>query len=131
MRTPEEVLENTVRRCRERNIIIPTYREMVDPALVSEGIRAELQDIGLWDLNPRNLFRITWKNEAVETGGGFGGVNLFFKPSFAAANMPANARYGLHDGSGQRSSTRVAFSIPLLWRGMRINAERLRCAQPT
>ena len=80
MRTPEEVLENTVRRCRERNIIIPTYREMVDPALVSEGIRAELQDIGLWDLNPRNLFRITWKNEAVETGGGFGGVNFVELP---------------------------------------------------
>ncbi len=80
MRTPEEVLENTVRRCRERNIIIPTYREMVDPALVPEGIRAELQDIGLWDLNPRNLFRITWKNEAVETGGGFGGVNFVELP---------------------------------------------------
>ena len=81
MRSPEEVLENTIRRCRERDIIIPTYREMVDPALVPEGIRAELGDIGLWDLNPRNLFRITWKNEPVETGGGFGGVNFIELPS--------------------------------------------------
>jgi len=80
MRTPEEVLENTIRRCRERDIIIPTYREMVDPASVPDGIRAELRDIGLWDLNPRNLFRITWKNEPVETGGGFGGVNFVELP---------------------------------------------------
>ncbi len=80
MRSSEEVLENTVRRCRERDIIIPTYREMVDPNLVPEGIRSELSDIGLWDLNPRNLFRITWKNEPVETGGGFGGVNYLELP---------------------------------------------------
>jgi cysteine synthase A len=80
MRTPEEVLENTVRRCRERDIIIPTYREMVEPASVPDGIQAELRGIGLWDLNPRNLFRITWKNEPVETGGGFGGVNFVELP---------------------------------------------------
>ncbi len=31
--------------------------------------------MGLWDITPRNLFRITWKNEPVADGGGFGGVN--------------------------------------------------------
>ena len=81
MKKPEEVLENTVQRCRERNIIIPTYREMADPMLVPEGIRIELRDIGLWDLNPRNLFRITWKNEPVASGGGFDGVNFIELPS--------------------------------------------------
>jgi cysteine synthase A len=80
MRTPEEVLENTVRRCRERDIIIPTYREMVDPGVIPAGIRSELGGIGLWDLNPRNLFRITWKNEPVATGGGFGNVNYVELP---------------------------------------------------
>ena len=76
----DQVLDNTVRRCRERNIIIPTYREMRNPELIPEGIRAELADIGLWDLNPRNLFRITWKNEPVASGGGFGGVNFLELP---------------------------------------------------
>ena len=33
------------------------------------------------DLNPRNLFRITWKNEPVASGGGFGGVNYLDLPS--------------------------------------------------
>lgn len=77
----QEVLRRTIERCRERDIIIPTYAEMADPALVPEGIRRELAAIGLWDLHPRNLFRITWKNEPVETGGAFGGVNyLEFPP---------------------------------------------------
>jgi cysteine synthase len=80
MRTPDEVLENTIRRCRERDIIIPTYRQMADPSLVPEGIRRELAGIGLWDLKPRNLFRITWKNEPVAFGGGFGGVNFMELP---------------------------------------------------
>ena len=62
MATPGEVLENTVQRCRERDIIIPTYREMADPTLVPQGIGEELAGIGLWDLHSRNLFRITWKN---------------------------------------------------------------------
>jgi cysteine synthase len=76
----EKVLENTIQRCRERNIIIPTYEEMVDPTKIPQGIRAELKDLGLWDLNSRNLFRITWKNEPVEKGGGFGGVNYLEVP---------------------------------------------------
>ena len=67
MKNPEEVLENTVQRCRERDIIIPTYRELADPTLMPEGIREELRDIGLWDLNPRNLFRISWKNDPVQS----------------------------------------------------------------
>ena len=81
MGNPEQVLENTIQRCRERDIIIPTYREMADPSLVPDGIREELGEIGLWDLHSRNLFRITWKNEPVEKGGGFGGVNFIELPS--------------------------------------------------
>ena len=81
MKNPEEVLKNTVQRCRERDIIIPTYRELNDPTLIPEGIREELRDIGLWDLNPRNLFRLSWKNEPVASGGGFDGVNFVELPS--------------------------------------------------
>ena len=81
MRTTEQVLENTIQRCRERDIIIPTYREMADPSRVPAGIRDELAEIGLWDLHPRNLFRITWRNEPVKRGGGFEGVNFIELPS--------------------------------------------------
>ncbi|MGD2295830.1 MAG: pyridoxal-phosphate dependent enzyme, partial [Candidatus Aminicenantes bacterium] len=77
----EQILENTVQRCRERNIIIPTYAEMAHPEKIPKGIREELTRIGLWDLHPRNLFRLTWKNEPVEFGGGFGEVNHIEFPS--------------------------------------------------
>jgi cysteine synthase A len=71
----EERLERTVERAKERDIIIPTFAQMRDPQLIPSGIKQELNQIGLWDLKPRNLFRITWKNEPVSDGGGFGGVN--------------------------------------------------------
>lgn len=81
MTDTKKILDNTVKRCREREIIIPTYEEMANPEKVPQGIKDELKEIGLWDLHPRNLFRITWKNEPVESGGGFGGVNYLEIPS--------------------------------------------------
>jgi cysteine synthase A len=81
MKDSSVVLENTIQRCRERNIIIPTYEEMAHPERIPEKIRGELKNIGLWDLNSKNLFRITWKNEPVEFGGGFGDVNTMELPA--------------------------------------------------
>ena len=77
----EQVLENTVKRCRERHIILPTYKQMRNPELIPEKIKEKLKNIGLWDLNSLNMFRITWKNEPVEFGGGFNGVNFLELPS--------------------------------------------------
>jgi cysteine synthase len=76
----EQILKNTIERCRERNIIIPTTEQMRNPDTIPAGIKDELKDIGLWDLNPRNLFRITWKNEPVKHGGGYGNVNYLEIP---------------------------------------------------
>lgn len=76
-----EILSNTIRRCREKNIIIPTYNQMKNPDLIPNRIKYKLKDVGLWDLNPLNLFRITWKNEPVKHGGGFGDVNYIKLPS--------------------------------------------------
>ncbi len=81
MATKEKVLDNIIKRCQERDIIIPTYEEMINPEKIPEGIKKELKNIGLWDLNSRNLFRITWKNEPVKFGGGFNGVNYIKFPS--------------------------------------------------
>jgi len=67
----EEQLKRTVERCRERNIIIPTFEQMKDPTKIPERIKGELKGIGLWDVVPRNLFRITWKNEPLEKRGQF------------------------------------------------------------
>ncbi len=76
----QQRLDRAVGRARERNIIIPTFKQQKDPSLVPDAIKAELKDIGLWDITSRNLFRITWKNEPVSSGGGFNGVNYLEFP---------------------------------------------------
>jgi cysteine synthase A len=81
MKSKAEVLDRTIARCRERNILIPTYNELAHPVRIPPSVKRELKEIGLWDLNPRNLFRLTWKNEPVESGGGFGDVNVFEFPA--------------------------------------------------
>lgn len=75
-----EQLERTAQRCRARGIIIPTFEQMKNPKLIPDFIKKELKNIGLWDVHPRNLFRITWKNEPVPDGGGFGGLNYMKIP---------------------------------------------------
>ncbi|MBQ1771001.1 MAG: pyridoxal-5-phosphate-dependent protein subunit beta [Clostridia bacterium] len=74
-------LERTVVRARERGIIIPTFAQMRNPDLIPEKIKDKLKDVGLWDLNPLNLFRITWRNEPKSSGGTFGDVNFIEVPS--------------------------------------------------
>jgi hypothetical protein len=54
---------------------------MKNPELIPNQIREELKTIGLWDVHPRNLFRITWKNDPTEFGGDFGDVNYMELPS--------------------------------------------------
>ncbi|RKZ28071.1 pyridoxal-5-phosphate-dependent protein subunit beta, partial [bacterium] len=76
----EKQIKRTVERCRDRGIIIPTFAQMKNPLLVPDSIKSELGNIGLWDIHPRNLFRITWKNEPVASGGGYGGVNYMIIP---------------------------------------------------
>lgn len=73
-------LKQAVSRARERNIVIPTFAQQKNPELIPDSIKAKLKNIGLWDINPTNLFRITWKNTPVAQGGGFGGVNYVELP---------------------------------------------------
>jgi cysteine synthase len=67
----EDQLKRTVQRCKERNIVIPTFEQLKEPSKTPEKIKDELKGIGLWDIVPQNLFRITWKNEPKEKGGLF------------------------------------------------------------
>ena len=69
----EEIIKITAQRCRERNIRIPTFAEQKNPDSIPESVKKRLPSVGLWDFDPINLHRITWKND-VKTGL-FGGVN--------------------------------------------------------
>jgi len=70
-----------VQRAREQKFSIPTFAQMKDPNLIPDNIREDLVELGLWDVTPENLYRITWKNEPVEQGGGFGGVSYIEFPA--------------------------------------------------
>ena len=76
----KKVLEKTAERLRQKQILLPTFEEMANPEKIPAAVKRKLKDVGLWDINPLNLFRITWKNEPVFTGGGFGGVNYLEIP---------------------------------------------------
>ncbi|MBU8893404.1 MAG: pyridoxal-phosphate dependent enzyme [Bacteroidales bacterium] len=73
--TNEKALQNAVDRFKERKIILPTFEQQRNPDLVPDKIKNQLKNIGLWEINPLNLFRITWKNEPKEKGGLYGNVN--------------------------------------------------------
>jgi len=74
-------LQRTLERVREQGIIIPTLAQQRDPNLVPDEIKQRLKKIGLWEVHPLNLFRITWHNQPVEDGGLYGGVNYLEFPS--------------------------------------------------
>ena len=62
-------LERNLKKARENGILIPTIAQMQHPETIPGQVQARLKNIGLWDVDPLNLFRITWKNEAKEFGG--------------------------------------------------------------
>ena len=77
----EAGLAKAVQRAKEKNIVVPTLSQMVDPKKIPAKVVQGLASVGLWDVNPLNLYRINWHNAPVEKGGGFGGVNFIELPS--------------------------------------------------
>ncbi|MBC7169834.1 pyridoxal-phosphate dependent enzyme [Candidatus Bipolaricaulota bacterium] len=95
LRLDETGRQRAAGQARKRGIVIPTFAEMRDPTTIRPEIQDELRGIGLWDVHPRNLFRITWKNEPVKHGGGFGGVNyLEFPPALTGVRARVIALVG-------------------------------------
>ncbi|MEI6456933.1 MAG: pyridoxal-phosphate dependent enzyme [bacterium] len=74
------ILEKAVTRYREKGIILPTFAQMRNPDLVPDAVKEKLKNIGLWELHPLNLFRLTWKNEPKTKGGLFGKPNYIELP---------------------------------------------------
>jgi len=74
----DEVVKKTAARCKKHGITIPTFAQMRNPETIPAAIKSKLVGIGLWDVNPLNLFRITWKND-IKTGL-YDGVNYFEIP---------------------------------------------------
>ena len=76
----KEVRAKNIELCRQKGIILPTFKQMVDPSKTPKKVKEALSTMGLWDVHSENLFRINWKNESVAKGGGFGEVNYIEVP---------------------------------------------------
>ena len=72
------VVKKNAALCKKRKIVIPTFTQMKDSGRIPDKIKTALKPVGLWDIDPVNLFRINWHND-VKTGL-FGGVNYLEIP---------------------------------------------------
>jgi cysteine synthase len=90
---------NTVARCRERRLLIPTFAEQRDPRRVPAEVAAALTDLDMQAADSRNLFRITWHNDV--TTGGYGPVNvLAIPPVLSGVAAPIIGLVGKHFPTG-------------------------------
>jgi hypothetical protein len=74
----ETVIRKTAARCRERGIILPAFAQLRDPERIPAAIRNKLPGLGMDDVHPLNLFRISWKNDV--RSGLYGPVNAIKLP---------------------------------------------------
>ncbi len=52
----EKQLPFALEQARERGINIPTFEEMIHPESIQESMKEQLKSVGLWEVNPLNLF---------------------------------------------------------------------------
>jgi len=74
----EEYLSNSIKRCKENKIILPTFEQLREPEKIPNKIKQDLKSIGMQELHPLNLFRINWRNNP--ENGGIGDINFLEIP---------------------------------------------------
>ena len=76
----QQARAHNIEVCRRQGIVLPTLEQQKHPERLDPELLRRLESVGLWDIDPLNLFRITWKNEPAARGGGFSGVNYMEFP---------------------------------------------------
>ena len=84
-----ETLQHNIRKAKENRILIPTIDQMAHPEHTPEKVKEGLKNTGLWDVNPLNLFRISWKNEPKESGGLYNSVPNYIEIPSSVTGVPA------------------------------------------
>ena len=112
----EDVLQKSKARAHSLGIVLPTIAQQKDPALIPQATRTRLADVGLWDIDPVNLFRITWKNEPVAHGGAFGDGNwIEFPPELTGVDATI---VGIVVGAQVPAEWSLDFAIALVFLGL-------------
>ena len=84
----KEGLAHNIKKAKENGIIIPTIAEMQHPETIPEKIQEKLNSVGMWDVNPLNLFRITWKNQPKVEGALFQAVPNYVEIPSVLSGVP-------------------------------------------
>ena len=58
----QEVYDNSVRRFRERETLLPTFAQLARPEQIPESVRGRLAEVDRDRAHPLNLFRVHWYN---------------------------------------------------------------------
>ena len=64
-----QAYDNAVQRFRERNIVLPTFAQLRDPATIPGSIVNQLSEVEKDAADARNLFRVHWFNEHADAPG--------------------------------------------------------------
>jgi len=59
----QDHLERTIKRCREKKVVLPTFKQQRMPEQIPGAVIDQLKSIDLHALHPLNLFRINWRND--------------------------------------------------------------------
>ncbi len=84
----KEGLAHNIAKAKELGIIVPTIAQMQHPETIPQVVKDKLKNVGLWDVDPLNLFRITWKNEPVEKGGLFNEIPNYIEFPSSLTGVP-------------------------------------------
>lgn len=74
----QDFLQKTIQRCKEKNIVLPKFKELREPENLPAEIKEKLKAIDKDEIHPLNLFRINWQNDPVS--GGIGEINFIEIP---------------------------------------------------
>ncbi len=74
----KDYLAKTIKRCREKKIILPTFAHLKTPSKIPQDIIDELKEIDFQETHPLNLFRINWRND--QNTKGIGDINFLEMP---------------------------------------------------
>lgn len=80
MTVHKENQARAVERLKEKGVLLPTFAELCQPEQIPATVTDRLKEVGLWEINPLNLFRISWKNEPFGIGGRHAQVNYLEIP---------------------------------------------------
>ena len=85
----EEQRKKVAKIMKEKGVRIPTLKQMKDPSLIPDEIKEGLKKIGNWDIDPLNLYRISWYNEPKLEGGLFNDLPTYIEIPSEVSGVPA------------------------------------------